>query len=76
MYLLNDFLPCYKYFVIQEWHARFSAYVKADIYDVFKNGDALWILTDHGVDNINDIVEERYQLIEHTSDYKLYRLKG
>ena len=62
-------------------NTHFTAYitlqiVKADIYDVFTNGDALWILTDHGVDNINDIVEERYQLIENTSDYKLYRLKG
>lgn len=74
LYLLNDLSPCYKYFVIQEWHASFSEYVKKDIYSTFKNGNALWILTDQSTGNIDDILDTRYQVINSTEKYRLYRL--
>lgn len=44
-YLAYDLTPTYKYFVIQEWHASFSEFVKNDIHSVFAIGDAIWILT-------------------------------
>lgn len=33
LYLAHDLTPAYKYFVIQEWHASFSEFVKHDSVD-------------------------------------------
>lgn len=76
IYLLHNLMPYYKYFVIQEWHASFSNYVKQDIHDTFQNGDVKWILTAGTTANISDILNERYELINQIDDYCLYRLRS
>lgn len=75
VYLAYNLMPSYRYFVIQEWHASFSDFVKEDIRSVFMKGDAKWILTAGSVDNIADILEQRYEIYDSVEDYALYRLR-
>ena len=75
IYLLQDLFPYYKYFSIQEWHSRFSEFVKDDIHKTFEDGDVLWILVGNSADNISNILETRYSLMAESGNYKLYRLK-
>ena len=74
LYLLKDLMPCYKYFVIQEWQGSLSSETKTAIYDAFATREAQWILTDEIVDNIQDILLESYLEIDHVENYHLYKL--
>lgn len=74
LYLLNDITPCYKYFVIQEWHAGFSEQTREDIRQVFLNGNAKWILTEDSTEVIQDILDSRYTVVTEKDQYKLYHL--
>lgn len=73
-YLACDILPCYKYFVIQDWHARFSDYVRSDIHESFGTLKAKWILTDSMNKNIKDILDEYYEIYDSKNGYHLYRI--
>ena len=75
LYLLEDMMPCYKYFVIQEWQGNLSPKTKLAIHDTFASKKAIWILTDSVVDNIKDILDDSYQLVDNTDKYFLYELK-
>ena len=75
LYLAYGLTPSYKYFVIQEWHASFSNFVKKDIHSVFKNGNAKWILTAGETNTISDIVRERYDIYDSIDDYVLYKMR-
>lgn len=74
LYLLHDLTPYYKYFVIQEWHASFSAQTRDDIHQVFFNGNATWILSEGSTEVIQDILDSRYTVYAETERYRLYRL--
>jgi len=67
--------PAYKYFVIQEWHASFSDFVKSDIHSVFKNGSAKWIITAGETEIISDVLAERYEVYDSIDDYILYKMR-
>lgn len=75
LYLLEDLMPCYKYFVIQEWHAKLSPETKVAIHDTFASKKAKWILTDATTDNIQDILAESYQLVDNNERYYLFEHK-
>ena len=75
LYLAYDMTPAYKYFVIQEWHASFSDFVKSDIHSVFKNGNAKWILAASETSNISDVLQERYEVYDSVDDYVLYKMR-
>ena len=75
LYLAYGLTPSYKYFVIQEWHASFSNFVKKDIHSVFKNGNAKWILTAGETNTISDILRERYDIYDSIDDYVLYKMR-
>lgn len=75
LYLLDDLMPCYKYFVIQEWQGNLSTETKIAIHETFATKQAKWILTDEKVDNIEDILSESYMLVDNTEKYYLYKLK-
>lgn len=75
LYLLEDLMPCYKYFVIQEWHANLSPETKVAIHDTFASEKAKWILTDAITDNIKDVLSENYRLVDNTEQYYLYERK-
>lgn len=74
LYLLHDITPCYKYFVMQEWHASFSEQTREDIHQVFAEGSAIWILTDGSTEVIQDILNSRYTIIAEMGQYQLFRL--
>lgn len=74
IYLLHGLMPCYKYFVQQEAHSKWSRQVKEDIHDTFQSGNAKWILTGDGVTAIQDVLFQRYQLAARTGRFSLYRL--
>lgn len=75
LYLLEDLMPCYKYFVIQEWHASLSPETKVAIHSTFASKKAKWILTDAARDNIQDILSESYRLADSTEQFYLYERK-
>ena len=75
LYLLDDLMPCYKYFIIQEWQGNISPETKTEIHDVFSSNEAKWILTDSDVNNIQDILTENYQLAGDVNQYFLYVIK-
>ena len=74
LYLLENMMPCYKYYVIQEWLGDLSPETKHAIHDTFASKKAIWILTDSVVDNIKDILDDSYQLVDNTDKYYLYKL--
>jgi hypothetical protein len=73
LYLSCDIMPCYKYFAIQEWHSKFSNKVRNEIHDTFMDGDAKWILTDGNTAIIDDVLNIRYIMYDHTDNYYLYK---
>ena len=75
LYLLEKLMPCYKYFVIQEWHASLSPETKAAIHNTFTTKKAKWILTDSVKDNIQDVLTESYRLVDSTDQFYLYERK-
>lgn len=74
LYLLNDIMPCYKYFSIQEWHASMSTETQEKIHETFATCQAKWILVGGETTVINDILESAYKLVDSNGDYMLYRL--
>ena len=74
-YLLSDIVPCYKYHLIQEWHAGFTEKVRNEIHDTYADGDAKWILTDGDAELIADVLESRYEVEGQLDSYTLYHLK-
>lgn len=75
IYLLNDILPCEKYFILQEWHAGFSENIKQDIHSEYAECKAEWILTRDSTETIQDILDKEYELIASEDEYKLYHRK-
>lgn len=75
-YLLNDIIPMYKYYIIQDWVAGFSETIKEDLIGIYKQGTAKWILVENDYnDLLKNIIRERYYEIESSDEYSLYRLK-
>lgn len=68
-------MPCYKYFVIQEWQGNLSPETKGAIYDTFASKQAKWILTDNETNIIQDILQNNYLRVNFTENYCLYTLK-
>lgn len=73
LYLLSDTMPCYKYYVIQEWISSFTDVVKNDVHDTYMKGNAKWILTDSDTTVIDDVLKNRYSLYDKTDNFKLYK---
>lgn len=74
MDLLKDLMPCYKYFVIQDWQGSMSPETRAAIHDSFATRKAKWILTDGEGEIIRDILEESYTDVDGIDQFHLYRL--
>ncbi|MBO4335708.1 MAG: hypothetical protein J5846_07745 [Desulfovibrio sp.] len=73
-YLHYDFLPCYKYFVLQEWHAGFSPRLREDIRKVFSERKAYAIVVSGKDETIRDILAADYELMARDGDFRLYRI--
>ncbi|MBR0467942.1 glycosyltransferase family 39 protein [Candidatus Saccharibacteria bacterium] len=75
IYLRQNLTPYYKFFSIQDWHSKFSAKIKEEIYDTFSNGNVTWILTDKNPIVIDDVLKSHYDLTNKQGDYYLYKIK-
>ena len=75
LYLTENILPCYKYFVIQEWHAQYSENMRKNIHDQFATGEAKWILTDENVSTIKDVLDNEYIIVAVSGPYTMYSKK-
>lgn len=79
VYLKYHLIPNNKFFITQWWHAQFDQKISNEIYESFSTGDTKYILSDEisrtKEHNINDILDEKYELIEKSSEFELYRLK-
>ena len=74
IYLLHNVVPCYRYFVIQEWQASMSNKTKNDIHNVFEYGNAEYLITSGSTNLINDILIKRYTKIDTKNNMSLYKL--
>lgn len=74
LYLLDDLMPCYKYFSIQQWHTSFSEKTKNDIYETYASCTAKWILSNGLNSPIEDILSNSYFVYATKDNYTLYRL--
>ena len=74
VYLLKDLMPCYKYFVIQDWQGSMSPETREAIHDSFATRKAKWILTDGEGEIIRDILEESYTDVDGIDQFHLFRL--
>lgn len=76
IYLLNNLVPKYKFFAIQEWQGAVSKRISREIHDTFFYGDAKWLITDNReITIISDTINNRYELIDKEGNYSLYRLR-
>ena len=75
-YLVSGIEPCYKYFILQEWHSRFSIPTKNDIRKVFSQNIAKWIICDSNTENIQNILDDSYKLVVIIDDLRIYGLKS
>ena len=74
IYLVENLLPCYKYFVIQPWHSNFSEAVRQDVHTTFAQCKAKWILTEGSTEIIQDILDAKYEVAGVAEEYTLYQL--
>lgn len=75
IYLRNNIFPCYKYFIVQNWHGSFSEDVKSDIIDTFASGEAKWIIATEDTSLIDDTLHSKYDCVESNGTDRLYRRK-
>lgn len=64
-YLKTDIFPCYKYHIIQDWHAKLSERVKNEMCLEFESCKAKWILTDSKYDMFMYVINEKYELVDY-----------
>lgn len=74
IYLLNDIVPCCKYFVLQAWHASFDKNIYLDIQEKFEECNASWILTDYNNGLIAETLGSKYYVAGQTDSYILYHI--
>ncbi len=75
LYLITDTIPCYKYYMIQDFVSRFSKTLQEDIKMTFDEGNAKWLLVDKESHTLDDLLQRRYSLFDENERYGLYKLK-
>ena len=77
-YLRYDITPSNRFFVIQDWHAKFSPTIAAAIKEEFSQHPPECILleTEPGVTAISDLLSQRYTLLAADHGFELYHLNS
>lgn len=74
-YLYGDFLPCFKYGILQSnWSISDSAVMKE--YLVYlKEGKATWLMVDANADNVEviNVINDSYEMVSENDYLKLYK---
>lgn len=75
VYLRYDIIPYYRYFTIQDWHARSAEELSCKIHDTFENGGVEYILVEENkCVLIRDVLEEQYELLDRRGGFGMYKL--
>ncbi len=75
VYIKNKINPCYRYYILQEWHSQKIPKIKNEIIKSYSTCKALWILSDNNTTLIQNILDAHYVLANSTKRYKLWRRK-
>ena len=75
-YLRYDITPSNRFFVIQDWHAKFSPTIASAVEEEFSQHSPECILleTEPGVTVISDLLSQRYTLLAADHGFELYHL--
>lgn len=74
-YLVTNATAYYKYAFIQDWYASYSDSVANEIRDLYNSEDApSWIISDTGTMLIDDILANRYEIVDQNDKYVLWHL--
>lgn len=76
VYLLKDIMPCYKYFVIQQFHGFLSQDMAQKIHETFQTRKAKYIMVwdePYETELINDILDCYYTKVDTAGGAALYR---
>ena len=72
-YCVTDILPCYKFFMLQEWLSNQDNETKHEIRHTFESLEAKYIVTMTGSENgIDDLLENHYHLKYENSQLTLW----
>lgn len=79
IYINNNIVPFYKYFVLQDWQAKHSDKMKLDLVEIFEKGNVEYILTQNEKGSVvYDVILKKYFLIDSITyndiTINLYRL--
>lgn len=74
-YIRNNVIPCYRYYILQEWQSKVMPKIANEIKRLYSSRKAKWILSDNNYTNIEDILDKHYVIAGLTKNYKLWRLK-
>lgn len=78
-YLDMNVIPCFKYFYQQEWQGQANPKISRDIVQMLKSKSPKWIVTKNeerfGEKNVQEIIEENYDLVSQNEDTRLYSYK-
>ncbi len=75
VYTKNKVYPCYRYYILQEWHAQNIPKTKEEIINEYSTCKALWILSDNNTTLIQGILDTHYVLANSTKRFKLWKRK-
>lgn len=84
-YIMTGTSSPYKYYFLQDSQSSCSEEYRAELYDIYENGNCKWIITNPSENfffmigqndehTIDDILEERYSLYSQNGVFCLYRL--
>ena len=73
IYPRTGLLPCYRYYVIQDWLSIFDPVIQADMDAEFESRKATWILKDQYYSRYIEILKGDYYVYDRTGNYMLYR---
>ena len=75
VYIKYKVYPCYRYYILQEWHAQNIPKTKEEIINEYSTCKALWILSDNNTTLIQNILDAHYVLANSTKRFKLWKRK-
>jgi hypothetical protein len=77
-WMVTKLVPCYKYFVMQEWHGRHDERILQEIDDMMDTRPPLWFVEQFMEagknERLKEIIRNKYVLYDKTEEIRLYRL--
>ncbi|NDW08094.1 hypothetical protein D0T56_00260 [Dysgonomonas sp. 520] len=78
-YPSGDVLPCFKYYIMQEWMGRSNPQIIAEINDMMETNPPKWVFTEFRSQSTNlrfwEIIDQKYELRGKNNLFEAYHLK-